>query len=276
MTSLAISPYTMAAALAAADPLLHNPEWLLPENPSEEQTMWWTRHPGRAATSENIPEIQSNATTDYEQHQSWLKSHGWDTSVRQGSPRDLYLAAVLSVGGLWTTAGTSRTDQSGIARARLTRDVLVLDRRAALLLTQTAGVKFVIAPCPTPVQGATDLAARVFELKTQIQNEHFEDGEVDFPMVHLQTKSSAAYMLGLHTATGETVSQAAEGFELKMNHLGAKARAKAEMALTRGISMKPILYIEGPFLVTIFKEGVPEPLFAAYVDRDSWKDPGTL
>ncbi|OGL76513.1 hypothetical protein A3E97_03560 [Candidatus Uhrbacteria bacterium RIFCSPHIGHO2_12_FULL_47_12] len=64
---------------------------------------------------------------------------------------------------------------------------------------------------------------------------------------------------------------------LKMNETGARARAADEMMVSRSMSPHDNkLIIDKPFLLAITRNGVTAPIFAAYVDYDSWKDPGSL
>lgn len=273
MTSLAISPFTMPAALAAANALLGPMRWA-GEPGRRDQTEWLGRFPLRVVLAEKLPEIARHATVEAERHVAWLASHGWEADLKDGPPDSMFLAAVLAIGGKWTRSGRKYVARK-VSRASVF-EVFVHDGRVVRMPTQAPGVEFLVRQADGPMRDERELYEHSLALvETTPSSEALEEGEVDFPLVDLQTKSSAEYMLGLHTST-HFIAQAAEGFELKMNHLGGVARARAELMAPRGgpPPPKPRVLITEPFVVVVIKKGIPEPVFAAYVDRDSWRDPG--
>lgn len=272
MTSIAISPYTMAAALFAAGNVLGRPQWQgNPENKT--QMEWLERYAQRATEGTTISEIQSNATEVFDNHNLWLKRHGWESDLKPGMPGDLYLAAILAIGGKWKTAGKARVENN---THRALVDEVHLRGDIAVIPTTQNDVSFVLRQVAEPIVDAKtlhQLGVTTWEMVTS-RYTRSQVGEVDFPMVDLKLSSSAEYMLGIRSGEN-TINQAAEGFELKMNHLGGLARAKAELGMTRGLPpAKPRITITGPFIAAVVKQGVQEPVFVAYCDRDSWKNPG--
>jgi serine protease inhibitor len=106
--------------------------------------------------------------------------------------------------------------------------------------------------------------------------------EVAIPKVNLMSKSSIDKLLNMETTDKRMgnsyfIAEAKQQATLKMNETGARARAAVEVALCLGIDLDPKrLVIDQPFLFTILRPGVTVPIFAAYVDYDSWSDPGNL
>jgi len=64
---LAVSPFTMPAALAAADDLLGSPTWLGSPDRAD-QAAWLSSFRRRAELAATMPEVHRNATASAEQH----------------------------------------------------------------------------------------------------------------------------------------------------------------------------------------------------------------
>lgn len=293
MTSFAISPYTMPAALASSSIL----DWestsiAHPSAPphqampladgyaqESEQQRWLERYPKRLSELTRLgTEIAAHATEDAADHMAWLAERGWPAAITRGSRGDLFLAAVLGVVAEWKRAGSAYTAKDGRRRADL--EGVLIGERVALIPTVDESITVLVAPVgrpdpllwPTTIEG---LLGAVLAAVARADAKRLEPmpGTLDLPMVHLRTSSPATYMLGLRSGAGHVVSQAHEAFELQLSHRGVVARAKAELAVSRGISSKPRLYIDTPFIAAVLKGGLAEPLFAAYCDKDCWAEP---
>src|SRR4051812_34502728 len=107
--SIAISPFTMPAALAAADVLLGNPTWEAnPNNP--DQVRWLESFRRRAGVADELPEVRRHATLSSVDHATWLRAEGWDAQITQGSPDDVFLAATINIVAKWKEAGQAYKD----------------------------------------------------------------------------------------------------------------------------------------------------------------------
>lgn len=274
MTSFAISPFTMPAALAAADEFLGAQQQWAGDPANRVQVEWLRQFRQRATVASGLSEIARHATERAAQHVEWLKSHHWEADLQGGPPGAIFLAAVLAIGGKWVTAGWTHSDGKGMARA-VVPNVFVHEERVARMQTRSPGVEFLVRQTAAPVRDARELRDQSLELvETTPSAEGMEVGMIDFPLVELRARADAPHMIGLYTDS-HVIAQAAEGFELKMNHLGGMARARAELAAPTGPPPKVRwVKITGPFVVAVIKQGLTEPVFAAYVDRDSWRDPG--
>lgn len=278
MTSIAISPYTMPAALAAGDNLLGKQDWKA-NTSNNEQVEWLEKYPQRAEIASSLSEIESNATDVIDQHIGWLGKRGWSAAITNGGRGDIYLASVLSAGGKWLVPGTNYSDSKTNLKRAILKEVFVsTTQKYARIRTEEEGLEFWIHEIGAPIIDSAGLRKAAYEMLRDVVDDpstDIEEGSLDFPMVNLKYRKAADYLIGLSSGPNQ-VTQADEGFELKMNHLAGRAKAKAEVAVSRGIDMKPHLIINNPFLVLVVKDGVEEPLFAAYVDRDSWRDPGEV
>lgn len=288
MTSFAISPFTMPAALAAGDRLLghstealHDDEPTWSSNPANKEQMIWLAHfRRRARVAAGLTEIRSNATTSASDHVAWLRAEGWDAQVSQGARGDLHLAATLNVVAKWIESGHACTDDVGVERVLLKCGVTATGGAYPVVRVVTQHPDFVFCFQQRWCE-RDDLAKVAHEISRPPQSAHDMDTvHLDFPMVDLHVKDDAKYMLGLRSGSN-VVTQAAEQFRLELNEVGGRASAAAEIAVKRGhVSGPRVVKIEGPFVVAVaFAGSTPSTssmdrvVFAAFCDRDSWKRP---
>jgi len=275
MSSFAISPFTMPAALAAADAILSDPTWIANTvNPA--QVAWLESFRRRATLALTMPEIHHNATFDPAQHVAWLKAEGWDAQITGGTPRDIFLAATLNIVAKWSEVGRAYKD--GIVdRAIVKVGACTSAQRGAEhpvveVETQHLGFTFCFQQTNAAPSSPDHLAAIAYDIATRSANESVR---LDVPMVDLQTRDDAAYMIGLRSGPN-IVTQAAEQFRFELNEVGGRASAASEIAVTRSMGPRTIK-INGPFIVAVNRNGAPKDtdkvVFAAFCDRDSWRAP---
>lgn len=280
--SIAISPFTMPAALAAADVLLENPTWEAnPNNPG--QVRWLESFRQRAGIAAELPEVHRNATLSAADHVTWLKAEGWDAQITQGGPVDIFLAATINIAAKWKEAGRVHKD-GDVDRVFLKKGVTAAFDRPSLggsgqypvvnVFTQHPEYMFLFHQLDRAPRDAQDLLSHVLGA---VERPAYGEVHLDFPMVDLHVKNDAQYMIGLRSGPN-IVTQAAEQLRLEMNEIGGRASAAAEVAVTRGMHTgTEIIRIDGPFAVAVVRLGVANAadrvVFAAYVERDAWKRP---
>jgi hypothetical protein len=292
MTSLAISPLTMPAALAAADQVLDHPVWVGDPSNSD-QMAWLESFRRRAGLAHTMPEIRCNATESIEYHIAWLQAEGWDAQITSAPTQsNLFLAATIDIRALWKEAGRAYKDGAV--------DRVVLQKGASVTYTLSSSRYDSIVSVDTQAPGisflfrqlerrppATELAAYAKAMVSEVdywkgKDSPFPEVHLDFPMVDLKVSADARYMIGLRSGEN-VVTQAAEQLRLELNEFGGRASAAAEIAVSRGSRMPPVIKIDGPFMVVMTRanpdgyfergEDLDEVVFAAYVDRDSWRKP---
>lgn len=289
--SIAVSPYTMPAALAAADDLLSNPTWSAnPDNRA--QVLWASRFRRLARFASELPEIHRNATLSAVDHTAWLRSEGWDAQVTQGGPDDVFLAATINITAKWLEVGYAYKAGS-LDRVLLKKGATAIFdpsgtnvHPAVMVSTQSAEYAFFFHQLDRAPRDTDDLLQHVLNVSSKLPSlaEYSDEVRLDFPMVDLCVKDDATYMIGLRSGTN-IVTQAAEQFRLSLNETGGRARAAAEVAVSRGMAAAvDTVRIDGPFVVAVLRRKIldlhresfamyGETLFAAYVDTDSWKRP---
>jgi len=273
---LAVSPFTMPAALAAADELLGGvPSWSGDQG-APEQRAWLVAFRRRSQVAAGISEIHSHATVIAEHHAAWLHAQGWDAQITQGGPHDILLAATLNIVAKWREAGHAY-QQGGVDRVGLKKGAYTTStpengqRPVVEVATQHPSFTFCFQQVDDAPPSITELLARALDMVSRSASEevHF-----DFPMVDLRVHDNAGYMLGLHSGLN-MVTQAAEQLRLELNEVGGRASAAAEVAVTR--SSHRTVKIDGPFIVAVNRNGAPKDgdkvVFAAYCDRSAWRKP---
>lgn len=268
----------MPAALAAADVVLNRSDWKgVPGNP--QQQTWLARFRHRATEASTMAEIQSHATTLAPEHGKWLARQGWEAQITQGQPGDLFLAAVLNIVAKWKEAGKAY-EEDGVHRAVVKRGCYLFEGKGPHpmieVLTRHPSYRFCFQQVKRAPTSLAELAEQSLEMAV---HPTWDGGDVhlDFPMVDMLARNEAPYMIGLH-AGSNVVVQASEQLRLELNEIGGRASAAAEVAVSRGISLKPrVIKIDGPFLVAVRRAnasaGVENIVFAAYCDRDVWGRP---
>lgn len=103
-----------------------------------------------------------------------------------------------------------------------------------------------------------------------------------FPMVNLDQRIDISWLQNMNTIdqTGQEyyISQALQQTKLKINHQGARVKSAAAIGVRcTSVAPPPIGYvIDKPFFFWIKRPGLSIPIVAAYLDKDSWKDPSDL
>jgi len=276
--SIAISPFTMPAALAAADPFLNDPEWEVSPN-NLEQVEWLARFRRRARLARSMDTIRSHATVQAAEHAAWLEHQGWKAQITQGQSGDIFLAAVLNIAAWWQEPGRAY-EENGIHRALVKKGCSLFETTGqhpvVEITTQKPAYNFCFQQVDVAPTTKTELAAHALQMVTRPTR---GDVYLDFPMVNLLVRDDARYMIGLH-AGENVVTQASEQLRLELNEIGGRASATAEIAVSRGINSSPrVVKLDGPFIVAINHTNAETPdekvVFAAYCDRDAWGKPTT-
>lgn len=294
MSSLATSPLTTVAALKAADRMLGENRVWKPTS-LEDQINWLadTYGPGVLDLA-HVPEIVANATGSISNHVEFLRKHGWQAQIT-GPLMDgeIATAAVLDVLVEWLKAGkdSSITIPGGqsfpafeLKHDEYENPIAIYEHLRVVglhvMLGTKSGDNVHIMEVERPPVTVLDLRELVDVMINGLQR-IARSCTVVIPKVDLASKQSLDWLPGLHTV-GEDgmpacIAQAVQQATLKMNEVGARARAADEMMMTRGMAPREDkLYIDKPFLFAITRHNVKLPVFAAYVDTDSWKNPGNL
>ncbi|MBA4321050.1 MAG: hypothetical protein C0412_21885 [Flavobacterium sp.] len=105
--------------------------------------------------------------------------------------------------------------------------------------------------------------------------------EVIFPMVDINETVDIGWLENMRAYSGLTpkyiIAQALQQTKFQMNEKGAKVESAAAMTFIKcscfSHEHKRVFKIDDSFYLWIMRPGVKTPIFAAYVDKDSWKAP---
>ena len=274
--SFAVSPLTMPAALAAADAVLGERHWSA-DREDDRQVDFLDAFRRRAGAAHLLP-VRGHATQIADDHVAWLRKEGWDAQVTQGTPNDVFLAAVLDVTARWRGTGHAFRHR-GVDRVLLGEGVLAGGRGphpVVSVATTDQRFSFLFQQVDRAPSGVLELSSVVLDAATSAAHGRTTEVQLDFPMVDLTYRDDARYMIGVRSGEN-VVTQAAEQIRLELDDLGGRARAVAEVAVTRSSSMLDTVRIDGPFVVAVVWSGAPDDrdavVLAAYVDRDAWRKP---
>jgi hypothetical protein len=103
---------------------------------------------------------------------------------------------------------------------------------------------------------------------------------VIFPMVDLDQEVDISWLKGMLVTPDFYIAQALQQTKFKMNEKGAHVKSAVALGLECTAcpekSMRLPLVIDTPFYLWIERPGVTDPIFAAYVTEENWKDPKSL
>lgn len=105
--------------------------------------------------------------------------------------------------------------------------------------------------------------------------------EVNFPMVDINQEVDIKWLETLEACKGNEsiyyIAQALQQTKFQMNEKGAKVESAVAIGCRCTccpvFKPKKILTIDKPFYLWIIRPGMKTPIFAAFIDKDSWKVP---
>ncbi|MFH2063010.1 MAG: hypothetical protein ABIJ46_02535 [bacterium] len=298
MSSIAISPAALVAAIKAADMILGNGAEWDPVNVVQQEWLESYYRPLAELVGE-VPGIAAHATTVPRAHVDFLAQHGWEAQISTVPPNGFLTAAILDVLVRWLEIG-ERTRihvrgigsfdafllKEGVKIYRLSQDggdffgCGASTSECVFEMKTQSGDRILIAELPEDVPVPTDSFSLMGLVDSRLRQRAVGSGDscdsLELPMVHLQTKAELPQLVGLSSGN-HFIGQVCQQAELKMNQEGARARAAVEVCVLECCSSAGCV-ITHPFLISIERSVGQKsiPVFCAYVDYGSWKNPGDL
>lgn len=232
------------------------------------------------------PFLEAMADTDVEPINEWFKQRGFSIKLDPIPPGNLALGSILEIYVKWALEGKKMDMNIGgtnYAMAKMGKATAEISETngtvVATLRTDNPDVRANMAMVPEPKDDDSvhDLAKQLSVPGMHIWNHIFDYEGLVFPMIDLDVQPDISWLQGMATNAGMTgwcISQAKQQTKLRLNHIAARASSAVGMTM-RSFSMpKPPLVIDRPFLFFLTHKGVV--VFAAWLDKDCWKDPGTV
>lgn len=201
-------------------------------------------------------------------------------------PLSLGLASVLRIVVKWKLKGSrTKLERGGYDAVYLGKEKAEIcsspenPHPVAALETQS-GDRVYLTVLDNPPTGF-ELVRKAKSISDSLSKRLNYEGVI-FPMIDLDHQVDASWVIGMHTTDeGQrplAIQEASQQTRLKMNHIGALAESAVTMGVLAGKKCDPTppLIIDRPFLFWIMRKGLSQPLFAAVLDKDVWKDPGEI
>ncbi len=225
----------------------------------------------------------------------WLAERSFNIQIEPFGPNEFGAASVLDVLLKWLEGTAERTETFGHDRNRypgvkMRGPVQYYETRfpggpndgiIVQVPTQDDRSKVFLAMLDQEPQGEFGLIETARALsESRRQSGRWYDSLI-FPMIHLEEERELEWLIGLWTHNAlagnqpTSVVRAVQMNRLRMNEEGVRAQSAATIVM-RTLSIPNDYRIDRPFLFWIERDGVTEPLYTAWLDYDSWKDPGGL
>lgn len=251
----------------------------------QEQLLHLFANRGELLSILNGEEFAACASREVSVVNEFLRANSFDIQLEEDSG-GVAVASFVRLLMKWREPGTKDSiraiDGNYYPGAKLENGFTVfqLDDGSEFLSVETqSGDNVCMMIAKEPLEGFELLAATSaisFAPRTRIS----DYDHAIIPMIDLDDKPDLSYMLGMNT-TGQDgrpciITQALQQTRIKQNELGAKAESAAAMFATRGFSMEVEFLVDGPCLWWVLRKGSEMPIFAAYLDYDSWKEPVSI
>jgi len=229
----------------------------------------------------------------------FLADRGFDIQLEDQGPRSLYAASVFDLLLDWLAPG-KKIDwraQDGFAfdavklkslgQATFNPVYMLGDTYSneAVQITASNGDVVHLIKDRRGSSGRNILGVAIAQhgltVKSESGNKRYE--EIIFPMVTLDQQVDISWLQGLHTCTDNLdfyeIAQALQQTKVRMNHLGVRVESAVAVSVRfMALATEPPtrFVIDEPFWLVIERPGVKQPLFVGFMDRDCWKNPGSL
>lgn len=259
----------------------------------------------------SIYEMQGCTSSNLNEVNAFLKSNNFSMQLEQGGDKSIYLASILNVLFEWgfecaeITELTGKNDKNIYSAIKIPEklgslagkqysyatcfQVLTVEQyhdRGIFKLPSKQGDFLYITPIrqnnkanqpdvDKAKSGDFLLLEHIEKISTMLKKGSYQkhDGLVKtltIPMIDLNAEITHDWMIGMKNEP-YFVNQALQQIRFKLDEKGARVESgfAAEMALCESSDM----ILNEPFFLWIEREGIDTPIFAAYLDEESWKDP---
>ena len=125
-----------------------------------------------------------------------------------------------------------------------------------------------------------DLLATIEAIRSVREPSSTTFRDLVFPMVDLDQQVELDWIVGMRTNDLDgrpvVIEHGVQQTKLRINLKGAHVESAAAITMVTGMQpdFAENLVIDRPFFCWIERDGVTEPILAAYIDEADWKDPG--
>ena len=286
LPSFACSTWPIGACLEKVEQLVGERMWV----PINEIQSTYLRALYYRTRGVNLDVVESMASFSAQEVVNWLAKRGFTIEIEPFNPLQFGLASVLDVLLRWIEGNAERhtissgdgSERAGVkihghipffkaeGHSEVVIEVPNRDEKTHVYMT-------ILENPPTDEFGLVRLARQLSMTRTPLR---LRFHGVIFPMIHLEEKRDLDWIVGLRMTNGGNpplrIHRAVQMVRLRMNEQGVRAQSAAVMTM-RAAGAPPVPFvINRPFLLWIERDGVDEPLYTAWLNYDSWKNPGGL
>lgn len=241
--------------------------------------------------------IEAIASFDADEVMAWLAKRRFSHHINPFGENEFGTASVLDVLLKWPEKSAMRSkltvydDATGtfdtydaVKMNRFVNFSTVAEHPHPIveLLTQEQRTGVFMTIVDQPPVGEFGLIALARRFTSRSTAADLDYSGVVFPMVSFEEKHRLDWLLRLRTTNANLHNWPAEIFEacqinrVRMDDVGVRLESAAT-GFVRMLGGGPEYYeVNAPFLLWAVRDGHENPLMAAFVDRDGWKDSGGL
>lgn len=286
----------MIAAFLAAEAQILGPGRAWHATNVQQERLLSEVFPGMRPENDRIPEIDTSVSWSADDINAFLRERGMDIQLDPLGPDTFGFAAVMKVAVQWLQRGVAKaiTGVDGIEYSGARLESAYVKGGPSLLFRRSPRHEHPIVTIRTVSSdlvhlttfgedvSSFDLNARVAELLPDATQIYDFEG-VHFPAIDLDVQPDVSYLLEMWTELDNGkrawLVQALQQCKLRMNHVGAVVEdAFAGAASLEGMMTppKPDLVLNDDFLFVLERPNLTQPVFAAVLRPDVWKDPGEI
>ncbi len=241
---------------------------------------------------QDIPEMKCVVDTDVSKVNAFLKEEGFSIQLQENHPLAQFaVASVLKVLLEWQRKATREYD-SELSKKY---DTIKLHKETTqffehpqhhepiVRVLAKSGDSLFMTKYSRPIR-QFDLVSLANSFMTH-QSQNWDFKGCIAPMIKFDEEADISWLTGFHETMDPMmyyIAQALQQNKFRMNEKGAKFESATAMLVgCSGMLIsteppRPPYLMDEPFLVWVMRPGLSQPLFAAQLYRDSWKDPGQL
>lgn len=273
MTTVYLHPI-LAACLVKAEQKLQGDIW----KPSNEQQAELVRDlPDLKHLIEALPAgmLESIGSTTAGPINDFLASHNLDICLPKFGADEFGTAAVLEILAKWTVPGAKSQIHSTHSVHKAYPAVEMLPSNFAVLTTASGDE--VVAPhtngCTVLIAKAESLDAGLRLVNSTLTPSKDEFKGLRFPMVDFAAQVDIGWICGIANGDARLTHAVAQA-KLRINELGAHAKAGAAIVVTYSIRGPRTLIIDKPFIIAFMVSA--KVAIAFHVTQEDWKAPPSL
>jgi len=288
--SFAQSVWPIDASLVTAERFLLGPNRVW-RHVNQTQEAFIRDHLG-VSREGSLDVVKSIASYLAHEIEAWLKQHGFEFKIETLEKNEFGVASVLDVLLKWpqdcaekSELNVDETRYAGVwikrgAKFLYTSDSNTLKKSIVKIPTDNECINVFLTMIEEPPLGEFGLVtyARYLSGVNKQSLDLYDADGVIFPMIQLEEHLRLDWIKKMWTFDNAGfpawIKQAVQINRLRMNEEGVRAQSAVQLKVpTMGSSARRPYTFNRPFLLWIEHDSSPEPLFVAWLNFDSWKDP---